>query len=76
MSDTYYINFKNNHPVSDKIFCECGGHYSYFSKSRHSRTKKHLHFINTGEKWKGSTNAERIRKCRAKMKALASVGCH
>lgn len=26
--------------------CECGGRYTYFNKSHHKKTKKHLIYIN------------------------------
>lgn len=43
-----YANFKQNHNVTEKIDCVCGGFYTYFSKSKHLKTKKHTTFIETG----------------------------
>lgn len=38
----YYDNFKRNHPsYSESVACECGGHYTYFTKYRHQKSAKH-----------------------------------
>jgi len=44
-SKKYYQNFKDKHNeiIKKKFTCElCGGKYTYFNKSHHLKTKKHL----------------------------------
>jgi hypothetical protein len=36
---------KNEKKLKQKIQCECGGKYTYCSKSRHFKTKKHKDYI-------------------------------
>mgnify|MGYP003651812179 CR=1 FL=1 len=41
----YYQNFKAKHPniINSKHECEiCGGSYTYYTKSSHIKSKKHL----------------------------------
>ena len=45
---SYYANFKKKHAanINEKIICDlCKGSYSYFNKSGHKKTKKHLMFL-------------------------------
>jgi len=40
----YYDNFKNKNGqrLKEKFICDiCGGSYTYFNKSHHSKTKRH-----------------------------------
>jgi hypothetical protein len=37
----------NQDKLKEKIFCNCGGYYSFQSKSHHFKTKKHLAYIST-----------------------------
>ena len=44
-----YIKFKekNKDKIKDKISCDvCGGHYVYYSKALHLKSKKHLFCLN------------------------------
>lgn len=44
----YYQNFKAKHPniINNKHECEiCGGSYTYYTKSSHVKSKKHLKII-------------------------------
>lgn len=48
-SQKYNATFKNKHAekLNTKINCEiCGGHYTYYSKSKHLKSKKHLNKLN------------------------------
>jgi hypothetical protein len=41
----YYQNFKSKHPniINNKHECEiCGGSYTYYTKSSHIKSKKHM----------------------------------
>jgi len=38
-ANKYYKTFTAKH--NEKINCECGGHYSYYSKSKHLQSKQH-----------------------------------
>lgn len=40
----YYQNFLNKHD-NNKVQCECGGNYTYFSKSTHLKSGKHQKHI-------------------------------
>lgn len=45
MVNKYYEKFKekNDEKIHQKKICEvCGGSYTYFNKSKHNKTKKHL----------------------------------
>ena len=47
-SNDDYLKFKekNKDKIKAKIFCDiCGGHYVYYSKSLHLKSKKHLFCI-------------------------------
>ena len=35
--------------LKKKIDCECGGFYTYYSKSKHLKSKKHTYFVDHGE---------------------------
>lgn len=51
----YYENFKNKNvdKIKEKSVCEiCGGSYTYFNKSSHMKTKRHLNCV---EMWKKNT---------------------
>lgn len=76
MSSTYYKNFRNKHDVTDKIKCDCGGFYTYFSKSKHLKSKKHKHYVETGDVWRCSTNLERVRKHRMKLGSKICTPCN
>lgn len=55
----YYLKFKNSHDVNQKIQCSiCGGSYSYFNKSSHCKTKKHLNMIEIINKIKNENVSE------------------
>jgi len=44
----YYDNFinKNKERIDKQVKCDlCGGTYTYFNKSKHNNTKKHLYEI-------------------------------
>jgi len=46
---TSYIKFKkkNKDKIKEKIICDiCGGHYVYYSKSLHKKSKKHIFCLN------------------------------
>lgn len=48
----YYENFKNKNvdKIKEKSVCKiCSGSYTYFNKSSHTKTKKHLNCV---EMWK------------------------
>lgn len=47
----YYEKVKLVHDdkIKKKIDCECGGYYTYYSKSKHLKSKKHTYFIEHGE---------------------------
>jgi hypothetical protein len=36
----------NNERGKEKFKCNCGGNYTYYHKSHHFKTKKHLKFVN------------------------------
>jgi hypothetical protein len=36
---------KNKEKINEKIVCECGGNYTYVSKSKHFKTQKHQNYI-------------------------------
>ena len=40
-----YISFRASKPFN----CECGGKYTYSSKSKHFKTKKHMNYINSSK---------------------------
>ena len=41
-----FIN-KNKEKINESIKCEiCGGSYSYFNKSRHQKSDKHIKYVN------------------------------
>jgi hypothetical protein len=48
----YYEKVKKekSDKIKKQIDCECGGFYSYYSKSKHLKSKKHTYFIEHGEK--------------------------
>ena len=35
----------NKDKINEKIYCECGGYYTYNHKAKHCKTKKHLNFM-------------------------------
>jgi hypothetical protein len=48
-SNKAYLKFKEKHKdkITEKIECSvCGGHYVYYSKSLHIRSKKHVFCVN------------------------------
>jgi hypothetical protein len=48
-SNKAYLKFKEKHKdkITEKIECDiCGGHYVYYSKSLHLRSKKHVFCVN------------------------------
>ena len=47
-SKKYNDTFREKHKdkLKEKINCECGNHYSYYTKSKHLKTKKHTKFLN------------------------------
>lgn len=47
VSKYYYQDHKEQikEKAKEKIVCDCGGHFTYCSKSQHLKTKKHLNFI-------------------------------
>ena len=44
-SKDYYQT--NKEKITEKIDCQCGGRYTYCTKARHEKTKKHLAYITT-----------------------------
>jgi hypothetical protein len=57
-----YKNFKESHDINEKICCEiCGGSYTYFNKSTHKKTKKHIMEINKMELEKNKIELDKIR---------------
>jgi hypothetical protein len=68
----YYEKVKKEQvdKLKKKIDCECGGYYTYYSKSKHLKSKKHTYFIEHGEKKKPKNiNAEYYRE-RYKIKKM------
>lgn len=39
----YYKNFTSKH--NERVECECGGHYTYYAKSNHLKSKIHKKFV-------------------------------
>jgi predicted GIY-YIG superfamily endonuclease len=35
----------NKEKIREKIYCDCGGHYSRSTKARHFRSKKHIEYL-------------------------------
>jgi len=76
----YYQNFKNKHPqeITTRYECEiCGGHYTYYTKSSHIKSKKHCKIIkiyNVDKVLEPITvkpiNYEKIQDCMNKIKEL------
>ena len=70
-----YTKFRETHPhkFTVKIPCECGGSYVEFQKSRHFKQKKHLYYVETGEKFNPIPNAVLVKQCRERKKKLLLV---
>lgn len=46
MPNQYYTVFKVKHPEhNDRVICECGGHYTYYTKPRHVKTTIHARYV-------------------------------
>ena len=44
-NSTFYI--KNNNKIKEKSICNlCGGNYTYYNKSAHNKTQKHIKVTN------------------------------
>ncbi len=57
-----YKKFKETHDINEKICCEiCGGSYTYFNKTTHKKTKKHIMEINKMELEKNKKELEKIK---------------
>ena len=51
---------ENKDKINEKIKCECNGHYTRQSKSKHEKTKKHTNFLNNKNTTELQNNVESI----------------
>lgn len=43
---TSYQKFKESHDINEQQTCTiCDGHYTYYNKSHHNKSKKHQHAL-------------------------------
>lgn len=73
----YYITFKNKHKdkINTPVECDCGGKYTYFTKTKHFTTKRHCYYVEHGTRKTKLTGYERIKRYREKKKANQAVDC-
>ena len=71
-SAAYYKNFKEKHhdKIYTKIECPCGGLYSYYSKSKHYKTKKHCYYVKHGVQLTKMSRAESRKRYQEKIKNM------
>ena len=59
----YYLNFISKHQVNDKVVCDiCYGSFSYYNKSKHNKTKRHLEAIKAREQQNKEKEENKILK--------------